>query len=471
MLRRQRQLHTRLHKAVDMALFGVAFWLAHWLRSLPAFDPSNQIQDFSYYSWLLLVIVPFAPPFLELGGYYNRPLLFSRRDTLWQLLKASFWVALLAITASFFKEVEGARNVARGVLALFPPVAIVLGLAKEELVRRWALMRMGSKATRRRVIMLGGFANGRNGDDTQRLEKSLAKGSLGEFEIVARLDLNETSANQLADALHDTSANAVIISPRQALFGTIEQAIQVCELEGVEVWLLADFFQTRLSRASADDLHGHPVLVFRTGPDASWQALAKTVIDFVGAAVLLIFVGPLLMLPAALLIRFSSRGPVFFRQQRAGLNGQPFTMLKFRTMVTNAEQLKQELAALNEMSGPVFKVTNDPRVTAVGRFLRKWSIDELPQLLNVLRGQMSLVGPRPLPVDEVRRFDDPAHRRRLSVKPGLTCLWQVSGRNNVSDFKEWVRLDLEYIDNWSLWLDLKILLRTVPAVFSGAGAK
>jgi lipopolysaccharide/colanic/teichoic acid biosynthesis glycosyltransferase len=146
-------------------------------------------------------------------------------------------------------------------------------------------------------------------------------------------------------------------------------------------------------------------------------------------------------------------------------------MLKFRTMVTNAEQLKQELAALNEMTGPVFKVTNDPRVTRVGRFLRKWSIDELPQLWNVFRGEMSLVGPRPLPVDEVARFDDFAHRRRLSVKPGLTCLWQVSGRNNVSDFKEWVRLDLEYIDNWSLWLDIRILLRTIPAVFSGAGAK
>jgi lipopolysaccharide/colanic/teichoic acid biosynthesis glycosyltransferase len=174
---------------------------------------------------------------------------------------------------------------------------------------------------------------------------------------------------------------------------------------------------------------------------------------------------------AALLIRLSSPGPVLFRQQRAGLNGQPFTMLKFRTMVTNAEQLKQELAALNEMSGPVFKVTNDPRITPIGRFLRKWSIDELPQLLNVLRGEMSLVGPRPLPVDEVRRFDDPAHRRRLSVKPGLTCLWQVSGRNDVKDFKEWVRLDLEYIDNWSLWLDLKILLRTIPAVFAGTGAK
>jgi lipopolysaccharide/colanic/teichoic acid biosynthesis glycosyltransferase len=140
-------------------------------------------------------------------------------------------------------------------------------------------------------------------------------------------------------------------------------------------------------------------------------------------------------------------------------------------MVSDAEQRKHEIEILNEMSGPVFKASNDPRITAVGRLLRKFSIDEFPQLLNVLRGEMSLVGPRPLPLDEVRRFDDLAHRRRLSVKPGITCLWQVSGRNNVTDFHDWVRLDLEYIDNWSLWLDVKILLRTVPVVLMGTGAK
>ena len=177
------------------------------------------------------------------------------------------------------------------------------------------------------------------------------------------------------------------------------------------------------------------------------------------------------MLAVAAMVKITSPGPVLFRQQRSGLNGAPFTIFKFRTMTSNAEQLKHELAAMNEMSGPVFKVTNDPRITSLGRFLRKWSLDELPQLFNVVRGEMSLVGPRPLPVDEVKRFNDLAHRRRLSVKPGLTCLWQVSGRNQISDFKEWVRLDLEYIDNWSLWLDLRILLRTIPAVLRGTGAK
>jgi exopolysaccharide biosynthesis polyprenyl glycosylphosphotransferase len=199
--------------------------------------------------------------------------------------------------------------------------------------------------------------------------------------------------------------------------------------------------------------------------------LAKQALDLFGALVALLIFGPLVMFPIAVLIKLTSPGPVMFRQQRSGINGAPFSIFKFRTMNSNAEQFKHELAAMNEMSGPVFKVTNDPRITPIGRWLRKFSLDELPQLFNVLRGEMSLVGPRPLPVDEVRRFNDLAHRRRLSVKPGLTCLWQVSGRNKISNFQDWVRLDLKYIDNWSIWLDVAILLRTIPVVVLGTGAK
>ena len=210
--------------------------------------------------------------------------------------------------------------------------------------------------------------------------------------------------------------------------------------------------------------------MFHSAPAASLQGLAKQMIDFAGAAALLVLLSPVL-LGCALLVKITSPGPILFRQKRSGINGRPFTMYKFRSMATNAEQRKHELAAMNEMSGPVFKVANDPRITPVGGFLRRFSLDELPQLFNVLKGAMSLVGPRPLPVDETRRFEDLAHRRRLSVKPGLTCLWQISGRNEVNEFSDWVRLDLEYIDNWSLWLDIKILFRTIPVVFIGTGAK
>jgi exopolysaccharide biosynthesis polyprenyl glycosylphosphotransferase len=302
------------------------------------------------------------------------------------------------------------------------------------------------------------------------MKADLAARTDDSLEVVAEVDINESSVDQLVKLLHQRSPSGVILSARHTYFGQVERAIQACELEGVDVWLVADFFRTQISRTTFDELYGRPVIVFRSVPEYAWQGIVKQGIDICGALALIVLCSPVLAW-AALRIKFTSTGPVLFRQRRCGLNGRPLTMLKFRSMVSDAEQRKVELAALNEMTGPVFKLTNDPRVTPIGRILRKWSIDELPQLFNVLRGEMSLVGPRPLPVDEVERFDDPSHRRRLSVKPGITCLWQVSGRSQVTDFKDWVRLDLEYIDNWSLWLDIKILCRTLPFVIVGTGAK
>jgi exopolysaccharide biosynthesis polyprenyl glycosylphosphotransferase len=354
--------------------------------------------------------------------------------------------------------------VARGIIVWFACISFALVFLKEELLQWLFQSKLARTQYRRRFILVG------MGDETARMRKELTAKSLGSIEILAELDLNQTPVQLLVEMLHQHSVNGVILSARHSYFEQVEAVIRACELEGVEAWLVADFFKTQISRTSFDDFYGKPVLVFRTTPESSWQGFLKQVMDFVGALVLLLFLA-LPMAVVALIIRFSSPGPVFFRQQRSGLNGQPFTMYKFRTMVTNAEQLKHELAAMNEMTGPVFKLTQDPRVTPAGRFLRKFSIDEFPQLINVLRGEMSLVGPRPLPVDEVKRFHDLAHRRRLSVKPGLTCLWQISGRNNVSDFKDWVRLDLEYIDHWSLWLDMKILWRTLPVVLAGTGAR
>jgi len=184
----------------------------------------------------------------------------------------------------------------------------------------------------------------------------------------------------------------------------------------------------------------------------------------------LVALAPLIII-VAIAIKVTSPGPILFAQMRAGKHGKPFKMFKFRSMCRNAEKRREELEAENQMNGPVFKINNDPRITPLGRWLRKYSIDELPQLINVLIGQMSLVGPRPLPVYEVEKFPNPAQRRRLSVKPGLTCIWQISGRNEVRDFETWVKLDLNYIDNWSIWLDMHILLRTVPVVLRGFGAK
>jgi exopolysaccharide biosynthesis polyprenyl glycosylphosphotransferase len=189
--------------------------------------------------------------------------------------------------------------------------------------------------------------------------------------------------------------------------------------------------------------------------------------DYSGSFIMLVLLSPL-MLATALAIKLTSPGPVFFKQERMGMNKRRFKLLKFRSMVVDAEARKKDLMALNEQTGPVFKITNDPRVTRVGRFIRKTSIDELPQLINVLKGEMSLVGPRPPLPSEVDQYDW-IYRRRLSIKPGITCLWQVSGRNNIP-FERWMELDREYIDNWTIWLDIKILFMTIPVVLLRKGA-
>ena len=247
-----------------------------------------------------------------------------------------------------------------------------------------------------------------------------------------------------------------------------EEMVRLCEDLGVRVRIAADFLPSKTSRISLEFLENLPLLTFSTVPDHSVSIVAKRVLDFVVAALILILCLPLMLL-SALLIKFTSPGPVFYRQVRCGLYGRRFRLVKFRTMVEGAEDRLWEIRHLNEMEGPVFKMRNDPRVTPLGRYLRKFSIDELPQIWNVIKGEMSIVGPRaPLP-EEVEHYSV-KQRRRLSVKPGITCLWQISGRNDI-DFNQWMELDLHYIDNWSFWLDVRIMLRTIPAVFTGRGAR
>jgi len=451
-----------MYQAKDAALFALALWLAHLLRrnlNWPIFE-NHPLEEFREFAWLYVIIFPGVPLILEIQGFYQRQLLARRRDTVWLLFKGCTFVTIGVILVMFLFKM----TLARLVIVFFGMISFILVYLSEELLRWGYKSKFAKSRLHRRVLLVG------TEEDTSRMRADLEIKREEEIQFVGELDLNKSSIADLVTMMHERSPNNVILNGKHTYFGQIEKAIQACELEGVEAWLVAHFFQTQISRTSLDDFYGRPVIVFRSAPEASWQGVAKQLLDFLGAALLIVVLTPVFII-ASLAIKLSSRGPVLFRQQRCGLNGQPFTMLKFRSMVTDAEQRRHELERLNEMDGPVFKVTNDPRVTKVGRLLRKFSIDEFPQLFNVLRGEMSLVGPRPLPVDEVKRFDDPAHRRRLSVKPGLTCLWQVSGRNNVTNFRDWVRLDLEYIDNWSLWLDLKILWRTIPVVLAGTGAK
>ena len=462
MLQRDRQIRTQVHQLTDACVFAASFWLAYALRT---WEPLSAwlgldvigLDMFTQVQWLYFVLVPAAPLVLESQGFYLRPVAGSRATVFWPLLKSCFIVTLGVVLLVFMRK----EIAPRGVMVFFGIISFSLMWAKEELVRLALHSQLAKGQYKRRIILAGSPA------EITRLRRMVPSDSL---EVAAEFNLAESSTPHLIELIHEHSVSGVLLSARHTQLDRVETIIKLCEIEGVEAWLAADFFATQIAHASFDEMSGHPLIVFRSAPETSWQMLAKLLLDFTGALALLLL-SALPMLAIALLIKLTSPGPVLFRQQRSGLNGRPFCIYKFRTMMTNAEQVKHELAAMNEMTGPVFKITNDPRVTPVGKWLRKFSLDEFPQLFNVLRGEMSLVGPRPLPVDEVRRFNDLAHRRRLSVKPGLTCLWQVSGRNKISDFKEWVRLDLEYIDNWSIWLDLQILLRTVPVVLAGTGAK
>jgi exopolysaccharide biosynthesis polyprenyl glycosylphosphotransferase len=473
MLQRDRQIRTQVHQLADACLFALSFWLAYavrgnaeftsWMNSLlPSGHELEVIPQEMFLNvwWLYFALVPAAPLVLESQGFYNRPALSSRRALVLPLLRGSALVTVGIVLLLFFFRAPAPR----GVAFIFIIFSCTLVWLKEELLMAVLRSPMAKAQYKRRVIVAGTAA------ENHRLRQMLAAAAGDEIETVAEFNLTESATPLLIELLHEHSASSVLISPKHTNLDRVENVIRLCETEGVEAWLIADFFATKIARASFDEIQGRPLLVFRSAPETSWEMLAKQLLDLVGALVLLLVFSPLMVAVAAL-IKLTSPGPVMFRQQRSGLNGSPFSIYKFRTMNSNAEQFKHELAAMNEMSGPVFKVTNDPRVTSIGKWLRKSSFDELPQLFNVLRGEMSLVGPRPLPVDEVRRFNDLAHRRRLSVKPGITCLWQVSGRNKISDFKDWVRLDLQYIDNWSFWLDLVILARTIPVVLLGTGAK
>ena len=272
--------------------------------------------------------------------------------------------------------------------------------------------------------------------------------------------------DRLEEIITNGQVDAVFVAvepediPRsRSLFNTAEEM-------GVCVFVMPNVYYPTVSKIRPTYINGMPALVYRSVPENRMALLAKAVMDRVGALIGLVLAAPI-MLATSVLIKLESKGPVLFKQVRAGENGKNFHLYKFRTMCVDAEVKKAALSTRNEMSGPVFKIRNDPRVTTIGRLLRKFSIDELPQFVNVLKGEMSLVGPRPPLPSEVSGYQ-PWQHRKLSVKPGVTCLWQINGRNQV-DFDEWMRLDLEYIDNWSLALDTKILLKTLPAVLKGTG--
>ena len=277
------------------------------------------------------------------------------------------------------------------------------------------------------------------------------------------------SLANLPQILTDHAVDQVYMTGRAWDVATLRRVADACEEIGVRFSMDANFLGLSISAAEVNDFEGWSVLTFSSTPTPSTALLIKRLMDVVLSGLALIAISPVLLI-TALLIKLEDGGPVLFAQERCGLYGRRFKMYKFRSMVINAEEKLRELQAQNEMQGPVFKMARDPRITRVGAFIRKFSIDEFPQFYNVFKGEMSLVGPRPPIPDEVKRYAR-WQMRRLSMRPGLTCIWQVTGRNNIVDFDTWMRLDLDYIDNWSLFLDIRLMLLTVPVVVLAKGAR
>jgi len=398
---------------------------------------------------------------------------FYRLKSQLYIIKELFWAlgkSFLAFTAViFFLHVPFSAQM---VLVFFVADTLILSLFRLALMAALNIYRARGGSVRN-VIILG------TGQKAQEAADRIIENRNWGIHVLGFLDYHRTGLwryrdlpllghpDQLIDLIPHHQVDYIIIAVESNDLDLTAHAFAVSEEVGITVCLISDFYNHQIAKAYSTNFLEFPSVIYSSVPDDRFQLTIKKVIDWLGGLIGVAISFPVGLI-AAIAIKIEDGGPIFFKQTRAGRNGKLFTMYKFRTMVPNAEQLKQQLLDKNEMSGPVFKMKNDPRITKTGTFLRKASIDELPQLLNVLRGDMSLVGPRPPLPKEVARFDR-WQRRKLSVKPGLTCLWQINGRNDI-DFEEWMKLDLEYIDNWSLWLDTKILLKTVPAILKGDGA-
>lgn len=468
MLTRQQNFYHQLLQLVDAVLLAFTVYAAHALRYYILngevwFDTAPLDPQFANSYWMMVVALVVGPLVLEYFGIYQLNRNRSWLETL-QRIAQSQLVVLFVIFACVVVLIIKQDTISRAALGLYFVFGTIIIFARVLLFQAW-LRRRGAQVHLRQYILLCGAPKDRAHWKTQFLSQPGKK-----FEIKAEFDLREEGLAGFIEMLHEKTVDIVVFSLDERIIPQVQEALLACEAEGVEAWVTANFIQTLFTRVQFDQFAGQPLLIYRSTPSISIELVIKRLMDMGGSALLLLFTLPIMAL-IALAIRLDSPGPVLFSQNRSGLRGRAFRMYKFRTMITNAEQGRAELEDRNEMSGPVFKVKNDPRVTRVGYFLRKFSLDELPQLWNVLRGEMSLVGPRPLPLYETANFGDTTQRRRMSVRPGLTCLWQVRGRNKITDFKDWVILDLEYIDHWSLWLDFMILLRTVPVVLFGWGAK
>ncbi len=472
---RERSMLSYLILAADVAALGAAFVFTYWAapvvgRTVFGVTPFV-LEPFDEYLWLLVVILPAWFLVLNAGGDPLAQLEVSPLGIVWHVLKTG-----MTATALVALYLYATKNPLSRILILSEGLFTTCFLMAERCAML-TLVRLRKRRgwDRRSVLVVGDDEHAAwairaiRDDPRGRME---VWGCLAERPGAAAVE-GVPVAGALADyrqIIWKSPIEEVLISPRVAAGPEAEAIIRYCDLAGLTVRVIptnALLDPAMWRRTRLEEFFGRPALSIVAGSRPGGQLLIKRAIDLAVSALLLVLLSPLLLI-LAIAVKLSSPGPVFYRWRVMGKGIRPFTGYKFRTMVADADARKAELAARNEMSGPVFKIRDDPRVTPLGRVLRKYSLDELPQLWSVFKGDMSLVGPRPPGPHEFERFEI-WHRRKLAVKPGITCLWQVGGRNRISHFDDWVTLDLEYIDNWSLWLDLKILARTALVVVKGTG--
>lgn len=469
MLRENNKLISGGLKTADLAITAFSFLAAYAIRDsvpeLPALRP------FSEYSFLLIFILPLWAGLLRYYGAYGPMRTKSLAQTLLPVLKGSSAAVIVLMTLLFIFKLE---YVSRALLIVFFFVNSSLLLAFKAFILLLTRYLRKKGYNFRTMIIVG---TGRRALEFAKLIEDrkqwgvhvLGFVGVGKNEEAGPAPHPERVLGQVEDLkrlITTVQVDEVIFVVTRKLLDSIEEPVLACEQVGIKASIVTDLYPHKIASMEMGELAGRPVMTFNPVAAHEQGVIRKRALDIFFSALVLLLVSPVFIF-ASLGVKLTSPGPVFFRQERCGMNGRRFNVLKFRTMVEDAEKTLDAMKHLNEMSGPVFKSRNDPRVTPFGRFLRKYSIDELPQFVNVLKGDMSIVGPRPPLPSEIDQYDL-AQRRRLSVKPGITCLWQVNGRNKIG-FTDWVRLDLEYIDKWSFWLDLKIILKTVPAVLRGTG--
>ncbi|HIG46818.1 MAG TPA: sugar transferase [candidate division Zixibacteria bacterium] len=472
MLRERINLIRRLNMAIDLLITGVSFLLAYSIRKNYSGEGLVEIGPLTDFLWILLIVLPIWLLLFTLHGAY-----YSKRTTpvisiIWMVLRVVFWGGIMLFAALYvFKSFL----VSRWFIGAFLVSNAVLLSVEKIAIMSW-LHTIRKKGYNFRTVLIVGL-----GDRLKEVKDKIDQHPGWGMNVIGFVAIEPTQTNpttygvnrlgvleDLPALIHQHVIDEVIFAIPIGYIDRIEDAIRVCEEQGIKSQIAMHFYTPTIAKTYVEDMDGLPMLTYSTTPEDVGKLFCKRAFDLTGALLGLIIISPLLLI-ISLGVRISSSGPVFFKQNRIGLNGRVFWCYKFRSMVQNAEALQDQLETQNELSGPVFKIKKDPRVTTIGYWLRKYSLDELPQLYNVLRGDLSLIGPRPAIVDEVRRYE-PWQRRRLSMRPGITGIWQVEGRSRIAEFDERVKLDLQYIDNWSLTLDMKILLKTIPTVLSGRGA-